>query len=480
MDPFMDMHKNFIDGRFVASQVSDAIEVFNPAHGTVISRIPRSSADDVDSAVAAAKRAQPNWGRLAPIERARMLNALAARIRDNIEEIARTVSEEQGKPLPLARSEARNAAGYLDYNAEWARRIEGEIISSDNRNEDIFLYRKPIGVAAGILPWNYPFFLIVRKLAPALVAGNSIVIKPSEETPNNVMIFARLLQEAGLPDGIANFVHGDGQTGSALAGHPDVGIVSFTGSVETGRRIMTAAAANITKVSLELGGKGPVIVLKDADIDLAVRGVHASRVHNTGQVCNSAERVYLHRAISDEFTSKIAARMAATTYGDPFGNADIEMGPLINRRSVDRAIAMTKNALEHGATLITGGREAADLPGHHFQPTVLSDVPQDADIMRKEAFAPILPLHTIDDLDEGIAKANDTEYGLASSIFTSNLSAAMKASKELAFGETYINRAHDETMQGFHAGIRRSGIGGSDGKHGLYEYMSTHVVYLQN
>jgi lactaldehyde dehydrogenase / glycolaldehyde dehydrogenase len=409
-----------------------------------------------------------------------MLNVLASKIRDNVEEIAHTISEEQGKPLPLARSEARNAAGYLDYNAEWARRIEGEIITSDNREEDIFLYRKPIGVAAGILPWNYPFFLIVRKLAPALVTGNSIVIKPSEETPNNAVIFARLLAEAGLPDGIANFVHGDGRTGSALAGHPDVGIVSFTGSVDTGRRIMTAAAANITKVSLELGGKGPVIVLKDADIDLAVRSVHASRIHNTGQVCNSAERIYLHRAIAAEFTAKIADRMAATRYGDPLGNTEIDMGPLINRGAVDRAVALTKDALARGATLVTGGGEAADLPGHHFQPTVLADVPQDAEVMRKEAFAPVLPLHTIDDLEEGIAKANDTEYGLASSIFTGSLSGAMKASRELAFGETYINRYHDETMQGFHAGLRRSGIGGSDGKHGLYEYTSTHVVYLQN
>jgi lactaldehyde dehydrogenase/glycolaldehyde dehydrogenase len=476
----MDMHSNFIGGRFVPAQAEDAIEVFNPSQKTVISRIPRSSPGEVDRAVAAAKAAQPAWARLAPIERARMLNVLASKIRDNVEEIAHTISEEQGKPLPLARSEARNAAGYLDYNAEWARRIEGEIITSDNREEDIFLYRKPIGVAAGILPWNYPFFLIVRKLAPALVTGNSIVIKPSEETPNNAVIFARLLAEAGLPDGIANFVHGDGRTGSALAGHPDVGIVSFTGSVDTGRRIMTAAAANITKVSLELGGKGPVIVLKDADIDLAVRSVHASRIHNTGQVCNSAERIYLHRAIAAEFTAKIADRMAATRYGDPLGNTEIDMGPLINRGAVDRAVALTKDALARGATLVTGGGEAADLPGHHFQPTVLADVPQDAEVMRKEAFAPVLPLHTIDDLEEGIAKANDTEYGLASSIFTGSLSGAMKASRELAFGETYINRYHDETMQGFHAGLRRSGIGGSDGKHGLYEYTSTHVVYLQN
>lgn len=472
--------QNFVAGRFVSSASGETIDVINPARDTVISRIPRSTPGEVDEAVSVAASAQREWARLAPIERANLLRQLSARIRDNVEVIARVISEEQGKTLDLARGEVASAANYIDYNAEWARRIEGEIIPSDSRGEEIFLFRKPIGVAAGILPWNYPFFLIVRKLAPALVTGNSIVIKPSEQTPNNAALFARLVTETDLPKGIVGFVYGDGQAGAALAAHPDVGIVSFTGSVATGSRIMAAAAANITKVSLELGGKAPVIVMDDADIDRAVAGVHASRIHNTGQVCNSAERVYVHRKVASEFTDKITARMAATTFGDPLGNEPIEMGPLVLKSNIERAARLTEQAVGLGAELLTGGRRA-DVPvGNHFQPTVLFDVPQDADVMRTEVFAPVLPIHVVGDLDEAITKANDTDYGLASSIYTGSLGKAVKASRELSFGETYVNRWHNETMQGFHAGVRRSGVGGSDGKHGLYEYTSTHVVYVQD
>ncbi|NIP98122.1 MAG: aldehyde dehydrogenase family protein, partial [Akkermansiaceae bacterium] len=246
------------------------------------------------------------WGRRPAIERANLLRELSAVIRDNAAELARVIVEEQGKVLGLAEVEVNFTADYIDYMAEWARRIEGEIIQSDRPGENIFLFRQPIGVIGGILPWNFPFFLIARKMAPALVCGNAIVIKPSEETPNNAFEFCRLLQGTNIPHGLVNIVSGSGAgVGNRLAGSSRIGMISFTGSVATGSKVMEAAARNITKVNLELGGKAPAIVLADADIDLAVEAVKSSRVINSGQVCNCAERIYVQESIADEFTGKL-------------------------------------------------------------------------------------------------------------------------------------------------------------------------------
>ena len=401
-------------------------------------------------------------------------------MREHAERLARVITAEQGKVLELARVEVNFTADYLDYMAEWARRLEGEVLSSDRPGESIFLLRKPLGVVAGILPWNFPFFLIARKMAPALLTGNTIVIKPSEETPINCFEFARLVAETDLPAGVFNVVCGTGATvGSALTSHPGIDLISFTGSVGTGSRIMAAAAPNITKLNLELGGKAPAIVLADADLDLAVRAITASRVINTGQVCNCAERVYVQRAVADAFIDKVAQTMAATRYGDPSLQADLDMGPLINQAGLDKVAQMVRTAVGQGAQVITGGQVADLGAGFHYQPTVLAGCSADMEIMRKEIFGPVLPIQIIDDLDEAIALANDSEYGLTSSLYTRDLNAALKASREIDFGETYINRENFEAMQGFHAGARKSGVGGADGKHGLYEYTRTQVVYIQ-
>ncbi|PXX49090.1 lactaldehyde dehydrogenase/glycolaldehyde dehydrogenase [Aquitalea magnusonii] len=371
-------------------------------------------------------------------------------------------------------------ADYLDYMAEWARRIEGEVISSDRAGEQIFLLRKPLGVVAGILPWNFPFFLIARKMAPALLTGNTIVIKPSEETPINCHLFSQLVAQSALPAGVFNVLYGQAQTGAELAGSAAVDMISFTGSVATGARIAAAAAPHITKLNLELGGKAPAIVLADADLDLAVRAIHASRVINTGQVCNCAERVYVERKVADAFIDKIASAMAATRYGDPLARPDIDMGPLINRQALQRVQAKVAQALQEGAQLITGGQVAELGAGFHFQPTVLAACHGQMDIMRQEIFGPVLPIQVVDSLEEAIALANDSSYGLTSSLYTRDLGKAMQAMRELDFGETYINRENFEAMQGFHAGVRQSGIGGADGKNGLYEYTHSHVIYLQS
>jgi len=471
-------YQNYIDNAFIGSD--RLIEVRNPANGELLARIPEASTEQVDRAIAAARQAQKGWAARPAIERAGYLRRIADKVRANAPRLARIITQEGGKVPALAEVEVNFTADYLDYMAEWARRLEGEVLTSDRAGEHIFLLRKPLGVVAGILPWNFPFFLIARKMAPALLTGNTIVIKPSEETPINCFEFARLVAEVDLPTGVFNVVGGTGAgAGSALTSHAGVDLISFTGSVGTGSRIMAAAAPHITKLNLELGGKAPAIVLADADLDLAVNAIKASRVINSGQVCNCAERVYVERKVADQFIDRIASAMAATRYGDPSAQSDLDMGPLINQAGLDKVAQMVRTAVGQGAQVITGGNVADLGKGFHYQPTVLAGCATDMEIMRKEIFGPVLPIQIVDDLDEAIARANDSEYGLTSSIYTRNLSAALKASRELDFGETYINRENFEAMQGFHAGTRKSGIGGADGKHGLYEYTHTHVIYAQ-
>jgi lactaldehyde dehydrogenase / glycolaldehyde dehydrogenase len=471
--------KNYIDGTWVPTAGGKSLPVLNPSSGAVIATVPDSEASDVDQAVQAARRAQPAWERLPAIERAGHLRRIAAKLRDHKARLARRIALEQGKIMPLAEVEIEFTASYMEYMAEWARRIEGEIIQSDRPGETILLNRRPIGVVAGILPWNFPFFLIARKMAPALVTGNTIVIKSSEETPLNAFDFTELLAECDLPKGVFNLVTGGRETGASLASHKDVGLVSFTGSVATGARIMEAAARNLTRVNLELGGKAPAIVLDDANLELTANALFNSRVLNTGQVCNAAERVYVQRGIADRLARRVTELMANARYGDPLQDADLHMGPLMNQGSVSKVASMVEAARTQGAQVLTGGR-VPELAGNHYEPTVLMGCTDEMDVMTREIFAPVLPIRVVDDLDEALALANRSEYGLTSSIFTENLNATMKAVRELKFGETYVNREHFEAMQGFHAGRRKSGIGGADGKHGLYEYTETQVVYLQS
>jgi lactaldehyde dehydrogenase / glycolaldehyde dehydrogenase len=480
-------YQNFINGKFTPSTGAGIIEVRNPSTGAAICTVPDSTPEDVDAAVSAAEAAQKDWGRRPAVERGKALRAIAAKIRERVEPLARIIVEEQGKVLGLARVEVAFTADYLDYMAEWARRIEGEILESDRPGETIFLFRQPIGVVGGILPWNFPFFLIARKAAPALVTGNTIVIKPSEETPHNAVKFCELLAETDLPPGVINVVHGRGATaGKALAGSRRIGLISFTGSVETGSAIMAAAAPNITKVNLELGGKAPAIVMADADIDLAVRAVTASRVINSGQVCNCAERVYVQSSVAGEFTEKLTAAMKATRFGDPLEDITVDYGPLINEAGYRKVDALVRGAVAAGAEVTTGahgsvpsGAPSVTGGGYYYEPTVLTNCRQDMEIVRREVFGPVVPIVAFHDIDEAVAFANDSDYGLTSSIYTRDLNVALKACQEIRFGETYINRENFEAMQGFHAGWRKSGIGGADGKHGLYEFTQTHVVYIQ-
>jgi lactaldehyde dehydrogenase/glycolaldehyde dehydrogenase len=473
-------YENFIDGRFVASTGTERITVTNPATGAEICTVPESTTADVEAALAAAKAAQPAWGAAPAIERAQGLKEIAREIRKDDEALARVIVEEQGKTLELARVEVGFTADYIDYMAEWARRIEGEILPSDRPEETILLFRKPIGVVAGILPWNFPFFLIARKVAPALVTGNSIVVKPSEETPHNAVKFCELLERTSLPAGLVNFTHGRGPTvGHTLASSSEIGMVTFTGSVAAGSAVLAATAANITKANLELGGKAPAIVTADADLEIAIEAVKASRIINSGQVCNCVERVYVQKGIADEFTEKLSAAMKDSRFGDPLADETVDYGPLINEAGFDKVEALVGSAIDAGASAVTGGRRGEGEGGYYYEPTVIADVRQDMDIIQREIFGPVVPVVTFDDLDEAISWANDSDYGLTSSIYTRDLNVALKACQELSFGETYINRENFEAMQGYHAGWRKSGLGGADGKHGLHEFLQTQVVYMQ-
>lgn len=471
--------KMYINGEFVESRSGNTFEVFNPATEEVIAVVTKGTAEDARAAIDYAEQAQLAWEKLPAIERAGYLRKIASGIRERSEEIARTISAEMGKVLPLARVEVNFTADYMDYMAEWARRYEGEIVQSDRPNEHIFIYKKPIGVTTGILPWNFPFFLIARKMAPALVTGNTIVVKPSVDSPINAVLFSEIVHQVGLPKGVFNVVHGSGgEIGYELSANPKVGLVSLTGSEPAGRKVMEAASQNITKVNLELGGKAPAIVFADADLDLAAKAIVASRVINSGQVCNCAERIYVQREVKEAFTEKLVELMKKVRFGDPLADENLDMGPMVNFQGQQHAQKMVDEAIKAGGKLLLGGK-AVQGKGHYFEPTVIADVSNDMAILREEIFAPVIPVATFDTVDEVIQLANDCEYGLTSSVYTQNINKAMKVISRLKFGETYVNRENFEAMQGFHAGWRKSGIGGADGKHGLEEYLQTHVVYLQ-
>lgn len=477
----MRKYKIFIDGEFVESSSGEYFEVVNPATDEVISLVPQCTEEDVARAVESCRRAQKEWKRIPASKRAEYLKKIATKLVENAEKLGAIVTEEQGKPLPQAINEVKRAAERIEYHAEWARRIEGEIVPSDNENENIFIYKEPLGVVACIIPWNSPVSILARKIAPALITGNGVIIKPSSETPNSALEFVRIIQEVGLPNGIVNVVCGRGsEIGKAICTNPGVNMVTFTGSVETGVRIMEQCAQNITKISLELGGKAPAIVMEDADIDLAAKCIVGSKVTNAGQVCNCVERVYVHEKVADEFLARVLELMKKVTVGDGLADPTVTMGPLINHKAVEFVDELVKKAIKQGAELVLGGKKPEHLKrGCFYEPTVLVNCKQNMDVMRKEIFGPVLPIMTFTTSEEALELANDSEYGLTASLYTNDLNVAFKVANSIETGELYINRQQGEAINGYHAGWKKSGIGGDDGRHGMEEFLQTRVVYLK-
>ncbi len=476
----MRQYELFINGKFIPNGSRKMIQVLNPATEEVISEVPQATEEDVQAAVDAAYEAQKSWAKIPAIQRAGYLRELAQLVSENLELFAQTTAEENGKLIGQARDEAGWLPEYINYYAGMARHIKGEIITSDRPNENIFLYKRPIGVVAGIMPWNFPLFLIGRKMAPALIAGDTVVLKPSSDTPNGAYEFAKLVAKSSLPAGVINVITGSGSVvGNALACNPKVAMVSMTGSTDSGRKIMKAAADHIAKVSLELGGKAPVIVMDDCKLDETVQHVFNSRFIYNGQVCNCAERIYVQEGIAPAFIEKMTAKIKAATYGDPIKNPDATIGPQVNKKQQEHIDELVRSAIAEGATLVCGGKKATvNGKGYYYEPTLLVDCRHEMRIMKEEIFGPVMPISTFKTLDEAIEKANDCIYGLTSSIYTQNTDVMMRAMNEIHFGETYVNREHFEAFQGFHAGVRQSGNGGDDGEHGLDEFMETQVCYV--
>ena len=471
----------YVGGEWIAA--GETRDVVNPADESVVGQAAEASAEHVDRALEAAKRAQPAWARMSGIERGAALRAIAAGIRDHGDELAAIVVGEQGKTIREARAEVVGTAGFFDYYATYERGRSGEIFHSDNRREQIQVRTTPYGVVAGIVPWNFPAAIFARKVAPAIMAGNTIVLKPHEETPLSALALARVVEQAEVPAGVVNVVTGAGKVvGDALVRHPLTSLVTVTGSVRAGREILAAASHAITPVSLELGGKAPFIVLGDADLDLAVRDAVAARFWNCGQVCTCNERTYVHRSRYDEFVERFVAAAGALRVGDPTSE-DTDMGPKVSEPEVVKVEDMVRAAVEGGAEVaLGGGRPQGDAfaKGYWFEPTVLTGVSHDMDVLRSEVFGPVLPIQPIDSFEEAVELANDSPYGLTAYVYTSDYDSAMRAAEDIDFGEVYINKIGPEQLQGFHTGYRNSGMGGDDGPYGYERYLRRKTVYLRH
>jgi lactaldehyde dehydrogenase / glycolaldehyde dehydrogenase len=412
--------------------------------------------------------------------RGRYLREIADLMVANESYLADLIVTEMGKPTSQASAELNFAVSLLRYSAEWDRRLEGEILPGDVPGEVIHLLHAPVGVVAAICPWNFPLAVLCRKLGPALVTGNSFVAKPSEISPLSTIELFRLISEnLDVPVGVLNLVTGAGETGRALVEDLTTNMVSFTGHRDTGKSIMAVASQNLTRVALELGGKAPAIVWRDADLDLAIPAIVAARHTNSGQVCTSAERVFVHETLFDEFVSRYVESIGALEVGIPTSGAD--MGPLASAQQLAKTAAAVSTATREGATLVAGGGrpENGELSeeGYWFAPTVLVDVNPSMTVMREETFGPITPILAVESLDEAVSFANDSRYGLSAYLFSRDYQAVFRAVDELQFGEIYVNRTLGESVHAHHAGYRESGIGGEDGKWGLMRYTQVKTVY---
>ncbi|MRI00092.1 aldehyde dehydrogenase [Kriegella sp. EG-1] len=476
-------YKLFINGEWVKSSSGETIDIISPSTEEIVARVQNGTVEEAVITLEAAETAQKNWKKLPARSRADLLYKLADEIDANTEELAQLLVKEQGKLLKVARFEVAVGASFIRYACEGARRIEGDIIPSDNPNEQIWIQKVPRGVVVAITAWNFPFALAGRKLGPALVAGNTIVIKPTSETPLATLELGNLAQKVGIPAGVINILTGPGRAmGNALVENPICKMVTMTGSTPVGQQIARNAAQNLTHVQLELGGKAPFIVFEDADIDAAVEAALHSRFDNCGQVCTCNERMYIHEGIYDMFMKKFLAKVAEIKVGDPMLE-ETDMGPKVNASELKHMEHLVEVSLKEGATLAAGGKRPVGAKfekGFWFEPTILTNVTQDMTIVHEESFGPILPVLKFKTFDEVIAYANDCEYGLAAMVFTNDMNTIMKCNDELEYGEIYVNRGHGEQHQGFHNGYKLSGSGGEDGKYGFEQYMEKKTYYIRH
>lgn len=457
----------------------EPIDVIDPTTAQAIVAVPSADPGEIDAALSAARAAQPGWARTPAVRRGVLLREMADVIAAHAEPLAHRLVQEVGKPLSEARGEVAFAESFLRFNAEWDRRLEGEIVPGDVPGEVIHLLRTPVGVVAAINPWNFPLAVFFRKVAPALLTGNAVVAKPSEIAPLAILDAMRWIAESvDLPAGVLNVVTGGPETGKALVDAPLVDLVSFTGHRDTGKAVMAAAARHLTRVSLELGGKAPAIVWKDADLDQAVGSIVEARHTNAGQVCTSAERVLVHESVLEEFTDRYVRAVRALRVGDPA--TDPDMGPQVSAAQHAKTAAAVQRAIQEGADVLAGGGRpagAAFSSGYWYEPTVLAGVRRDMEIMSEEVFGPVTPIIGVRSLDEALELANDSRYGLSAYLFSRNYRTVMRVVDDLQFGEIYVNRTLGESVHAHHAGMKESGIGGEDGKWGILRYTQIKTAY---
>jgi acyl-CoA reductase-like NAD-dependent aldehyde dehydrogenase len=472
-----------IGGEQVGARSGEETPVVNPATEEAFDTVPKGGPEDVDTAVAAAKEAFSEWSKKDPDDRAQLMRAGIAKVQENAKEIAQLLVREQGKPFSEAMGELHHFLHGMNYYADLASKIEGvyaNLPSALGRAYGMVI-KKPIGVCAAIVPYNFPLTLMGTKVGPALAAGNTVVVKPANTTPLATLRVAELMQEAELPPGVLNVVTGPGkEVGEALATHPDVRRVALTGSTQTGRRMMEIAAPKFKRVSAELGGSDPVIVFPDADVDAAVRGINIGRFFNAGQACLAAKRVYVFDEIYDEFMEGLTKRVSRYELGDGMEKAEkpkIRMGPLNAARHRDVLADQLQDAVERGAKVAVGGN-GHDGKGYFFEPTVIEDAPHDSRVVREETFGPLLPVFKVNDVDEAIRLANDSAYGLGSSVYTHNVKWIHRAAQEIEAGMTWVNQLHfgyDELPFG---GVKDSGTGREHGKEAIEHYLEQKSVVV--
>ncbi|EHY92183.1 aldehyde dehydrogenase [Staphylococcus saprophyticus] len=468
----------FINNEFVESTSEETLDVINPATGETIDTITFATEEEVNDAIEKSKRAQLEWEKVPAPTRAERVKSLIPLLKHHKDDIAHLYVKEQGKIIAQAKGEIDKSIEYIDYMASLSMSNKGEVLQNTIVNETIQLTKKPIGVTAGIVPWNAPILVLMRKVIPAIVTGCSVVIKPSEETTLLTLKIAELFRDSTIPAGLIQIVPGTGETvGTQLATHKDIQLVSLTGSMGAGKAVFKNAADSIKKLNLELGGNAPVLVTQHADLDKAVDYIVTARINNAGQVCTCPERIFVHEDVHDDFISKVKDKMDALQVGDPY-DENTDYGAIMNQKQLDSIDDKVQEAIKNGADLVLGGHKL-DREGFFYAPTILDHVKATDSAFKEEIFGPVLAITTYTNFDDVIDMANDTNAGLSSYIFSESLKEIMTATECLKFGEVYANCEAEEAINGYHAGWRESGLGGADGIHGFEEYYNTTVSYIR-
>jgi succinate-semialdehyde dehydrogenase / glutarate-semialdehyde dehydrogenase len=470
------MRDLFIGGRPVPASDGGRFDVIDPATGDVFETVANGTVEDAISAVDSAAQAAPAWAATAPRERGEILRRAYQLMTESADELARLISRENGKALPDALGEVLYAAEFFRWYSEEAVRVPGTLATAPSGANKIVVQHKPVGICVLVTPWNFPAAMATRKIGPALAAGCTMVLKPASDTPLTALALARLLAEAGVPDGVVNVLPArrSGAVVSAMLHDDRVRKLSFTGSTEVGRVLLREAADRVVNVSMELGGNAPFLVFADADLDAAVEGAMIAKMRNAGEACTSANRFYVQAPVAEEFAGRLAHRMSALKLGA--GTADgVQVGPLVNQEAVDKVEELVTDAVAKGATVITGGRRP-DPQGWFYEPTVLGDVPAGATLLREEIFGPVAPVVSFDTEDEAVRLANDTEYGLVAYLYTGDLARGLRVSERLEAGMVGLNRGLVSDPAAPFGGVKQSGIGREGGHEGILDYLEATYI----